>query len=236
MFTKIRIFLLVIMAALLVPTVYAQEWTRTGDIELRRDVELLKTYDIIDGPVNTWPLSWKQITTGINNTEAKSFPAHVMRAIERTRAKSPHKEWRFSSDLRLTNDPLLVRGFGDTARSDADITLSAAYQSGKIDANLAANFRDGYNGSDITLDGSYIATNLGNWSLYGGAIDRWWGPGQDNTLLLSSNARPMASIGLRRDEPKAFKTKWLSWMGPWTWDMFLAHMGKERYIPNAFMV
>ena len=235
MFTTTRVSLLIIMAALLVPNVAAQQWTRTGDSDLRRDVEFLKAYGIIDGPVNTWPLSWKQINAGISTNEAASYPAHVMRAIERTRSKSPNKEWRFSSDLRTSNEPLLVRGFGDTARSDADITLSSGYQSAKIDANLAVNFRDGHDGSDVNLDGSYLATNLGNWSLYAGAVDRWWGPGQDNTLLLSSNARPMASIGLRRNNPKAFKTKWLSWVGPWTWDIFVAHMGQDRYIPNALM-
>lgn len=235
MYITTRVSLLIIMAAILAPNVAAQQWTRTGDSDLRRDVELLKAYDIIDGPVNTWPLSWKQITSGISANEAASYPAYVMRAIERTKAKSPNKEWRFASDLRLANEPMLVRGFGDAVRSDADITLSAAYQSSKLDANLGVNFRDGHNGSDVNLDGSYIATSLGNWSLYGGAIDRWWGPGQDNTLMLSSNARPMASIGLRRNAPEAFQTKWLSWLGPWTWDMFVAHMGKDRHIPNAVM-
>lgn len=231
----LKYFLAITTVFILSSSVLAQDWTRTGDSDLRRDVELLKAYDIIDGPINTWPLSWKQITSGISTNEAKSYPVHVMRAIERTRAKSPNKEWRFSSDLRLSNEPSLVRGFGDTARSDADITLSAVYQTSKFVANLAVNYRDGQSGRDVTLDGSYIATSLGNWSLYGGAIDRWWGPGQDNTLMLSSNARPMGSIGLRRNAPKAFKTKWLSWLGPWTWDMFVAHMEQERHIPNALM-
>lgn len=231
----LKCFLIIAATFALTPTAAAQQWTRTGDSDLRRDVELLKAYDIIDGPVNTWPLSWKQITSGLRANEATSYPVHVVRAMDRVRSKSPNKNWRFSSDLRFSNEPSLVRGFGDTARSDADITLSAAYQSAKIDANLAVNFRDGHNGKDVTLDDSYLATSLGNWSLYAGAVDRWWGPGQDNTLMLSNNARPMISIGLRRDAPKAFKTKWLSWLGPWTWDMFVAHMGKDRHIPNALM-
>lgn len=235
MYTTTRVSLLIIMAALLAPNLYAQEWTRTGDSDLRRDVELLKVYGVISGPVNTWPLSWKQITSGISANETASYPTHVMRAIERTTAKSPNKEWRFSSDLRFSNEPSLVRGFGDTARADADITLSAEHHSSKFSAKVAVNYQKDHPYNEVTLDGSYLAANLGNWSLYGGAIDRWWGPGQDNTLMLSSNARPMASIGIRRNEPKAFQTKWLSWLGPWTWDMFVAHMGQDRHIPNALM-
>ena len=213
----------------------AQEWTRTGDSDLRRDVELLKAYDIIDGPLNTWPLSWKQITRGINENELKTYPVHVMRALNRTKNKSPKKAWRFSSDVRVTNDPSLVRGFGDSGRADADLTLSAEGHGQKFSAKVAVNYQKDHPYNEVTLDGSYLSTNLGNWSLYAGAIDRWWGPGQDNTLMLSTNARPMASIGLRRNDPKPFKTKWLSWMGPWTWDMFVAHMGQDRYIPNALM-
>ncbi len=220
------------------PPVAAQVWTSTSDSQLRQDVELLKSYGIIDGPVNTWPLSWKQITRSIHdiNTNEAPHPAHVMRAIARTLRKSPKNDWRISTDVRFTNEPKLVRGFGDTARGDADTSLSLGYQNTNIDAQVSVNYRNDQNGDDVNLDGSYIAANFNNWSLYAGSIERWWGPGQDNTLLLSTNARPMSAIGLRRNEPKPFETKWLSWIGPWTWDMFLAHMGKERHIPNALMV
>ena len=208
-----------------------------GDVSLRRDVELLKTYDIIQGPVNTWPMSWRQITAHINISADQPYPAHVLRAIDRVRSKITTKGMRASAIARYTNEPSLVRGFGDTAQSDADMTLSAGFTEEKIEANVAVNYRDNvnFNNSNINLDGSYIATNLGNWSLYAGAIDRWWGPGQDNTLLLSANARPMISAGLRRNDPKAFKSKWLSWIGHWTWDMFVANMGNDRHIPDALM-
>lgn len=227
---------LVVSAALLLSTpALSQQWADTGDSALRRDVEILKAYNIIRGPVNTWPISWKQITKGIELSTNDALPAYVMRAIDRIKSKSPNKEWRFSSDLRLSNEPNLVRGFGDTARADADITLSAERHSSKFSAKVSVNYQKDHTYNEVTLDGSYLAAKLGNWSLYGGAIDRWWGPGQDNTLLLSTNARPMMSVGLRRNDPKPFKTKWLSWIGPWTWDMFVANMGQERYIPNALM-
>ena len=228
--------------ALLVTTVLAfstpalsQQWADTGDSALRRDVELLKAYNIIKGPVNTWPISWKQITKGIYGSTDNALPAYVMRAIDRIKSKSPDKVWRFSSDVHLSNDPNLVRGFGDTARADADVTLSAEHHSAKFSAKASVNYQKDHPYNEVTLDGSYLAANIGNWSLYGGAIDRWWGPGQDNTLMLSTNARPMMSAGLRRNDPKPFKNKWLSWIGPWTWDMFVASMGQERHIPSALM-
>lgn len=215
---------------------YSQQWAPVGDVGLRQDVELLKTYDIIRGPANTWPMSWRQITANINESTDQSYPTHIMRTIDRVRSKIPNKGFRGSIKARYTNEPSLVRGFGDTARTDADLTLSAGFTEEKIEANASINFRHHVTNNNVNLDGSYIATNIGNWSLYAGAIDRWWGPGQDNTLLLSSNARPMVSAGIRRIDPKAFKNKWLRWIGPWTWDIFIANMGNDRHIPDALMV
>lgn len=222
-------------ALIITSPAHSQQWADTGDSALRRDVELLKAYNIIRGPINTWPISWKQITKGLDNSTNDDLPAHVMRAIERVKNKSPNKAWRFKSDVRLSNEPNLIRGFGGAARADADLTLSAEHHSQKFSAKVAVNYQKDHPYNEVTLDGSYLAATIGNWSVYAGAIDRWWGPGQDNTLMLSTNARPMMSAGLRRNDPKPFKTKWLSWMGPWTWDMFVANMGQERHIPNALI-
>jgi hypothetical protein len=216
--------------------VHAQKWAAPGDASLRRDVELLKSYKIIRGPLNTWPISWRQITEGINLGSDQKYPAHVMKAIDRIRAKIPQKGLRGSTTLRYTNEPRLVRGFDDMARSDADISASAGFTEERIEAKVTVNYRDNVTNNNINFDSSYIAAHLGNWSLYAGAIDRWWGPGQDNTLLLSTNARPMMSAGLRRNDPKAFKNRWLNWVGPWTWDIFVANMGNNRVVPDALMV
>lgn len=231
----LRFLIIVLTIFTFTSATYAQQWAPVGDANLRKDVELLKAFDLIQGPINTWPMSWRQITANINISADQSYPSHIMRAIDRVRSKIPNKGFRGTAIARYTNEPSLVRGFGKTVRSDTDLTLSAGLTEEKIEANVLVNYRDHVTNNNVNLDGSYIATNIGNWSLYAGAIDRWWGPGQDNTLLLSSNARPMVSAGLRRNEPKAFKNKWLSWIGPWTWDMFIANMGNDRHIPDALM-
>ncbi len=40
-------------------------------------------------------------------------------------------------------------------------------------------------------DGSYLGVNVGNFMLSAGYIERWWGPGWDGSLILSTNARPI---------------------------------------------
>lgn len=226
---------LTILLLLLSQNAIAQQWTAPGDAGLRRDVELLKSFNIIHGPLNTWPISWKQISNGINVIEDGRYPSHVMRAIDRVRDKIPRKGFRGSATMRYTNEPRLVRGFNDMARSDADISGSVGFTEERFEANVTVNYRDNVTNNHVNFDSSYFAAHLGNWSLYAGAIDRWWGPGQENTLLLSTNARPMMSAGLRRNDTKAFKNKWLKWVGPWTWDMFVANLGDNRVIPDALI-
>ena len=68
-----------------------------------------------------------------------------------------------------------------------------------------------------------------------GKVDRWWGPGWDGSLILSNNARPIPSISLDRRIPEPFETKWLSWIGPWSFHSSIGRMEEERTVPNPFL-
>lgn len=216
--------------------VQASPWAAVGDMQLRNDVEILARHGVISGPVNTWPISWKQITRNLSRTAEMDLPSYVRLAAMRVKGKIPG-EFRTVVRVQATNKPAIVRGFATAARNDLDADAIAEYNNS--DSGTTIHIQGGYrkgNGEDYAhLDGSYLSQDIGNWSVYAGAFDRWWGPGRESTLLLSNNARPMPSIGLRRIEPKAFETKWLSWMGPWQWDMFVAKMEKDRHIPNALI-
>lgn len=220
------------MAGLSVSSSYASPWASPGDSALRADVELLAHHGLISGPVNTWPMSWKQITSGFYKADAMTLPTHVQRALDRVRNKIPG-EINGSARIAATNNPNILRGFGYTPRNDLSISSSIEFNANTgTTVHVEGGYRKGTGEDYVHLDGSYISQDIGNWAVYAGAIDRWWGPGQESTLILSNNARPIPSIGLRRIEAKPFKTKWLSWMGPWSWDMFISKMEKDRHIPN----
>ena len=48
-----------------------------------------------------------------------------------------------------------------------------------------------------------------------GAMDRWWGPGWDGSLILSNNARPMPSLTIERNYSDASRWPVLRLFGPW---------------------
>jgi hypothetical protein len=87
----------------------------------------------------------------------------------------------------------------------------------------------------MNIDGSFLAYKLGNWVLSAGAIERWWGPGIDTNLIMTTNARPLPAMSITRDNSDAFETPWLSWIGPWTLTAQMAKLEENREVPDALM-
>jgi len=48
-------------------------WANPGNSSLRSDIELLSQYGLITGPVNNWPMSWKQITRDFHKAESAIY-------------------------------------------------------------------------------------------------------------------------------------------------------------------
>jgi hypothetical protein len=137
--------------------------------------------------------------------------------------------FRVTGHVSAAANPVVLRTFEDTPREEAEIggTLSGAGErfAGRLAVQLVSDPDDD---KSVRLDGTYGSMRLGNWLLTAGWLDRWWGPGWDGSLLLSSNARPVPSIALDRESSKAFESKWLSWIGPWRFTTFMGRMEEHR--------
>ena len=126
--------------------------------------------------------------------------------------------------------PTRLRTFSDTPRENGEAGLQAGWTAGDfaggaVRISYAFNPQDGMH---YRLDGTYGALRYGNWWLTAGVQDRWWGPGWDGSLILSSNARPMPGIGLERGSSGVENWKAFRWLGPWHFTMFLDHMENHR--------
>ena len=128
-----------------------------------------------------------------------------------------------TTTLGISDDRVTARGFGPEPRSSFATNASVSWMNDRFAAKLSLNafygMQDDWKGrrdEGLALDGSYIAARLGNWSASFGQVERWWGPGWDGSLILSTNARPISAISIERRVPEPFETKWLSWIGPWS--------------------
>ena len=84
-------------------------------------------------------------------------------------------------------------------------------------------------------DGTYVGWSFGNWMLSASITDRWWGPGWDGSLILSTNARPTPGIAVQRNASRPFETRWLSWLGPWNLTTFMEHLDGDRQTEDPLL-
>jgi hypothetical protein len=211
-----------------------------GDIGLRHEIQLLADYGVIRGPVTTWPLAWDAIEADLRRAgdEEMVLPIAVERARDRLLARAERESQRgrhrFRGRLAVAEKPIVIRGFADTPREDAELSAGYSWFGDYLTVDLnVTGVDDPSDGEDLRPDGSLLALELGNISIAASTLDRWWGPGWDGSQILSNNARPIPAFTIDRNRTDAFKTKWLNWIGPWDFSFIAGQMEEERAVPNA---
>lgn len=198
----------------------ADPWLAPGDEGLRSDIERLADAGVLRGPVTTWPLSWPDIARDVQGTDVGNLDSATADALLRVQrlARAASSLGYSGAGYRVggTNEPTQLRDFVDTPREKGEIGLRASWLGDHVAANLqAAYVVDPQDDKHWRPDGSYLGVNVGNFMISAGYMERWWGPGWDGSLILSTNARPMPSVTIERNYTDPFETKLLSWIGPW---------------------
>ncbi len=221
----------------------ASPWVEVGDQGLRSDLEVLANHGVIGSLLTTWPIPWAQISAQLPIDGDANLPAHVRRSLKRVRKRmkkeTATREFRGDVVTRVASEPALVRDFATTGRDDVDVRFRVEYMGKSTAFRIGIGYQGEANLDDlgVEFDDSYFGAVLGNWLLYGGVIDHWWGPGEVSSLILSNNARPFPRIGLMRNNPTAFETPWLSWIGPWQLNAFAGVLDDDgREIDNTLAI
>tara|TARA_A100001015_G_scaffold301571_1_gene388569 strand:- start:250 stop:1725 length:1476 start_codon:yes stop_codon:yes gene_type:complete len=217
-------------------SLFAEPFLAPHDSFLRHEIRLLQDQGFLDSTLNSWPLNLGGLSYEMdNNSKYDLFDRTIKR--ERQSGWSPINYTVGFSDDRVTS-----RSFGNEPRSRFTTGLERSWMNDFFAAKLSLHalygVEDDWKGrkeDGLALDGSYIAARFGNWSASLGKVDRWWGPGWDGSLILSHNARPIPAISIDRRISDPFETKWLSWIGPWSFHSFIGQMEEERTVPNPYI-
>ena len=219
--------------------IFAEPYLSPNDPFLRHEIRLLGDKGELTGLQNTWPLDLGGLY-GMRSEQPSNLPHHLL--DDRISEESESGWSPLRTTLGLSDDRVTARGFGPEPRSSFTTNASVSWMNDRFAAKLSLNAfygmeKDwkGRKDEGFALDGSYIAARLGNWSASFGQVERWWGPGWDGSLILSTNARPIPAISIDRRVPEPFETKWLSWIGPWSFHSFIGRMEDERTIPNPYL-
>ena len=220
--------------------VNAAPWVEANNIFLRADIQLLADNQVIKAPINHYPLMWSDIAADLEQAELNTLNEAVTRSYQRVifhlnQAKS--SERTSSIKLAAATDRPKFQHFGSDQKEKTELTTSKTFIGDKFSARLEVhNVSSPADDKNFRLDGSYMAYQLGNWNIIGGAVPMWWGPGWDSALLMSTNSRPVPGISINRQQALAFETPWLSWIGPWSFTTFMGQLeDKGRTISNTLL-
>ena len=218
----------------------AEPWIGPGDVSLRHDLQRLTDAGFLSAPLMSWPIGWSQVARELDGIDLESLSPGQRAIVERLRSRSV-REMRsdgvgISATLAGAAEPSQLRTFEDTPREEGEASVSVDWLGERFAWKLSAKVvADPDDDQDFRPDGSYVAMSLGNWMLSAGYLDRWWGPGWQGSLILSSNARPLPAIAIDRNEPTPFDVPVLRWLGPWRLSTFMGQLESDRDYSHALM-
>lgn len=221
----------------------ATPWLDTSDNSLRQSLQTLAQAGVLTGPVNTYPIMWKNIAIDLNqldinalSPELRFAALHLSAALASNKAKQTR-----GLKLKLNSAPSPAQNFGEDYFEEAAATFFSEYQDDRWAGRLQVSLRrtedgspeDGSAAQNTVYDGSYLAAIMGNWVLSFDQNSQWWGPGQQSSLLLSNNARPLPAVRLSRHSWRADERPWLNWLGPWSISTFVGRGQHNSSIANV---
>jgi hypothetical protein len=225
--------ILILVALCSASLAHADAWLDAGDSALRHDLQYLVDSGLIDIPLTAWPIPSADVAWALERSAGiKDLSSGQRAAVSRIRqrlAAYQRDAVRFSAHASAAAEPILLRTFENTPREEGEIGITLSGSSRHFSGRAAAQWVvDPDDEKEFRFDGSYGSVRLGNWLLSAMALDRWWGPGWDGSLLLSNNARPIPALAIDRESSEAFATPWLNWIGPWRLTTFMGQMEEER--------
>ncbi len=223
---------------LLAPNAIATPWLDTSDNYLRQSLQTLAQAGLLSGPINTYPIMWKNIAIDLNKIDVNQVAPNLRFAVRHLKSALDANRASHSSGLKLSYNAhdRAMQSFGEQSFERAAVTFFQEAQGDSWAGRLQLSYRDEFTAPSsehqkLIADGSYLAGIWGNWVL---ALDQdsvWWGPGQQSSLLLSNNARPIAAVRLSRHSWQADARPWLAWLGPWSITTFA---GQDAELDKIF--
>lgn len=208
-----------------------------NDLKLKSELDWLNAQGVTQISTSTWPLTANEINRALA-TATVSTPAQqqVLQAVKTTIDATTKSGIDAAVGLYVQTDrQQLPQTFADDQMARQQLTAKIGYTEQQWEARLQANVKndDLIDDSDVSFEGSYIAGTAANQWLIAGQIPTWWGPGNDGSLIRGDASRPVVGVTMQRDEQKSPTSKYLSWIGPWQYQLFGGQLDDYAAVPEA---
>lgn len=229
-----RVVIFLFFALLFVPKSYASGIIK-NDIQIRNDLAWLLDRGVINISLTTWPLSQEEIINSLKKAKPSQRAEQIVIARIKNQLKILKPDLSISS-YKSSNKQVRTQEFGQTKSSSSIITFSVNESSDWWETNYQFNIecREGIkNGSRFNANGAYAAVNFYNQWISFGQVPQWWGPGYEGSLIRGDSSRPMTGFLVQRDKQSPPEAKWLSWIGPWQYQISTSQVNQYTSVPHA---
>ena len=210
-----------------------------NDLKLKAELDWLNTQGVTHISTSTWPLTVNEInraldaaaiTTPMQQQVLQSVRTHVLKNSRDSLVKAS------AGVLVQTDRKALPQTFADDKLAGQQLTGAVSLSEKDWEFNIQATLKNDdliEDDSDVSFEGSYIAGTAANQWLIAGKIPAWWGPGNDGSLIRGDASLPVTGITMQRDQQTAPNNQYLSWVGPWQYQLFAGQFEDYEAIPDA---
>lgn len=209
-----------------------------NETDLRADLNWLNQQGVIQLSTSTWPLSEDEIQRALAQAKiANTTQQKVIAAVQQS-LNIDHQ--RLTLSVHVQTDPKPIpQNFADRDKAEYVGSLTGHLGGDHWDAKLRVNAESQqqiHDASKLNFDGSYLAGKAWNQWLIVGQIPTWWGPGHESSLIRGDASRSVLGVTLQRDLQQPFETKWLSWVGPWQYQLFAGRLQQYSAIAGTQII
>ncbi|MGA6102031.1 capsule assembly Wzi family protein [Psychrobacter pocilloporae] len=209
-----------------------------NDLRLKADIDWLNTQGVTQISTSTWPLTANEIERGLLGAQLTTpVQQQVVQSIQTRLNKDRESLVKATGELSIQTDrQQLPQSFGDNKLAGQQLSGSVGLSEANWEFNLQANVKNDElidDDSDVSFEGSYLAGMAANQWLVAGKIPTWWGPGHDGSLIRGDASIPVTGFTMQRDTQTAPDYKYLSWVGPWHYQLFAGQLDDYDAVPDA---
>ncbi len=208
-----------------------------NDMSLKSELDWLKAQGVIQISTSTWPLTANEINRALGNANVTNqAQQQIIQSIQLTLSQKPKSLVNTKVGLYAQTDrQQLPQTFADDQMATLQASLQAGLSEEDWEFNLQVNAKsdDLIDEDDVSFEGSYVAGKLANQWLIAGKIPAWWGPGHDGSLIRGDASIPVTGLTMQRDEQSSPTSPYLSWVGPWQYQLFAGQLDDYQAVPDA---
>ena len=209
-----------------------------NDLKLKADLDWLHNQGVVQISTSTWPLTANEIKRALNTAQVTTqAQQQIVQSVQYLIEQNPDSLVKAGAALYLqTNRQQLPQTFADNQLAGQQATANLGLSEANWEFNLQATVKNDKlidDSSDVSFEGSYLAGMAANQWLIAGKIPTWWGPGHDGSLIKGDASIPVTGITMQRDQQIAPTSKYLSWVGPWQYQLFAGQLEDYEAVPDT---